>query len=76
MAIRFSVEELRARRGRICTELENRGLYALRCYRQKTDFYLAGYDIFGYCFFAVSAVLRRWPNGFFTRAPERMAVSD
>ncbi len=30
MAIRFSVEELRTRRDRICTELENRGLYALR----------------------------------------------
>ena len=53
MAIHFSVEELCAPRDRVSAELENRGLYALLCYRQKTDVYLTGYEVFGTVTFSV-----------------------
>ncbi|MEM7196667.1 MAG: aminopeptidase P family N-terminal domain-containing protein, partial [Pseudomonadota bacterium] len=51
MAIHFSEAELKQRRDRVCRELQSRGLDALLCFRQETDYYLTGYDTFGYCFF-------------------------
>jgi Xaa-Pro dipeptidase len=75
MAIHFSVEELRARRDRVCAELENRGFHALLCFRQETDFYLTGYDTFGYCFFQCLLLCADGRTVLLTRAPERMAVS-
>ena len=70
MAIHFSVEELRARRDRVCAELKNRGLYALLCFRQETDFYLTGYDTFGYCFFQCLLLCADGRTVLLTRAPD------
>ncbi len=70
MAIHFSKEELQQRRERVCVELEQRGLYGLLCFRQETDFYLSGYDTFGYCFFQCLLLLADGRFALLTRAPD------
>ncbi|MCH7882697.1 MAG: aminopeptidase P family protein, partial [Proteobacteria bacterium] len=70
MAIHFSEEELQQRRDRVCVELEQRGLYGLLCFRQETDFYLSGYDTFGYCFFQCLLLCADGRLALLTRAPD------
>ena len=70
MAIHFSEDELRGRRDRVCQELERRGLYGLLCFRQETDFYLSGYDSFGYCFFQCFLLCADGRMVLLTRAPD------
>ena len=76
MAIHFSVEELCAPRDRVSAELENRGLYALLCYRQKTDVYLTGYEVFGDCYIQCQLHYADGRMFFLTRSSARMAVSN
>jgi Xaa-Pro aminopeptidase len=54
MTIHFSEQELQQRRQRVCDELQRRGLHAMLCFRQESDFYLSGYDTL---FFPVPAAL-------------------
>ena len=70
MAIRFSEQELAQRRDRVCEKLQQRGLDALLCFRQETDFYLTGYDTFGYCFFQCLVVCADGRVALLTRAPD------
>jgi Xaa-Pro dipeptidase len=70
MALHFSEQELGQRRDRVCEELQQRGLHALLCFRQETDFYLTGYDTFGYCFFQCLVVCADGRVALLTRAPD------
>lgn len=70
MAIHFSREELQQRRERVCEELQQRGLYGLLCFRQESDFYLTGYDSFGYCFFQCFVLCADGRHALLTRAPD------
>ena len=60
------------RQDRVCAELENRGLHALLYFRHETDFYLTGYDTFGYCFFQCLLLCTDGRRVLLTRASERM----
>jgi len=70
MAIHFSKEELQQRRDLVCEELRQRGQYALLCFRQESDFYLTGYDTFGYCFFQCLLLCADGRFALLTRAPD------
>ena len=70
MALHFSEAELQQRRDRVCEELQRRGLYAMLCFRQETDFYLTGYDTFGYCFFQCLLLCADGRLVLLTRAPD------
>ena len=70
MALHFSEVELQQRRDRACAELQQRGLHAMLCFRQETDFYLTGYDTFGYCFFQCLLLCADGRIVLLTRAPD------
>lgn len=70
MAIHFDSKELEQRRERVCAELQQRGLHALLCFRQESDFYLTGYDTFGYCFFQCLLLRADGRFALLTRAPD------
>ena len=70
MAIHFSIDELQQRRDRVCRELKERGLSALLCFRQESDYYLTGYDTFGYCFFQCLVLCADGRTALITRAPD------
>ncbi len=70
MTIHFSSIELEQRRARVCEELQQRGLHALLCFRQESDFYLTGYDTCGYCFFQCLLLCADGRFALLTRAPD------
>ena len=70
MALHFSESELQQRRERVCDELQQQGLHAMLCFRQETDFYLTGYDTFGYCFFQCLLLCADGRMMLLTRAPD------
>ena len=70
MALHFSESELQQRRNRVCEELQQQGLHAMLCFRQETDFYLTGYDTFGYCFFQCLLLCADGRMMLLTRAPD------
>ncbi|MCZ6796334.1 MAG: aminopeptidase P family N-terminal domain-containing protein, partial [Gammaproteobacteria bacterium] len=70
MAIHFSEQELKQRRDFACEELQKRGLHALLCFRQESDYYLSGYDTFGYCFFQCLLLCADGRMALLTRAPD------
>jgi Xaa-Pro dipeptidase len=70
MAIHFTIEELGQRRDRVCAELQQRGLFALLCFRQESDYYLTGYDTFGYCFFQCLMLCSDGRMALLTRVPD------
>lgn len=70
MGLHFSREELAQRRQRVCAELQQRGLGALLCFRQETDYYLTGYDTLGYCFFQCLVLCADGRFALLTRAPD------
>ena len=70
MALHFSEGELQQRRDRVCEELQQRDLHAMLCFRQETDYYLTGYDTFGYCFFQCLVLRGDGRMVLLTRAPD------
>ncbi len=70
MALHFSESELQQRRDRVCDELQQKGLHAMLCFRQETDFYLTGYDTLGYCFFQCLLLCADGRMMLLTRAPD------
>jgi len=70
MALHFDSSELEQRRERVCAELQQRGLDALLCFRQESDFYLTGYDTFGYCFFQCLLLCADGRFALLTRVPD------
>ncbi|MFT5505802.1 MAG: Xaa-Pro dipeptidase [Gammaproteobacteria bacterium] len=70
MAIHFNPNELSERRDRVCHELQQQDLHGMLCFRQETDFYLTGYDTFGYCFFQCLFIGADGRIALLTRAPD------
>lgn len=70
MAIHFSLQELKSRRDAACDMLNQRGLHGLLVFRQESDFYLTGFDTFGYCFFQCLYLGVDGTVTLFTRAPD------
>lgn len=70
MALHFSRDELQARRDSACELLQARGLHGLLIFKQESDFYLTGYDTFGYCFFQCLYLGAGGETTLLTRAPD------
>ena len=70
MPIHFDRSELEQRRERASVELQQRGLHALLCFRQESDFYLTGYDTLGYCFFQCLLLCADGRFALLTRSPD------
>ena len=70
MALHFSRQELQERRSRTCAQLNERGLHAILIFRQESNFYLTGYDTFGYCFFQCLYLGANGEVTLLTRAPD------
>ena len=70
MPIHFDRSELEQRRERASGELQQRGLHALLCFRQESDFYLTGYDTLGYCFFQCLLLCADGRLALLTRSPD------
>ena len=51
MAIHFTVGEMAARKRRLLATMAERRLDGLLLFAQESDFWLTGYDTFGFCFF-------------------------
>ncbi len=51
MAIHFSEPELAARKHRLLAEMARRRLDGMLLFAQESDYWLTGYDTFGFCFF-------------------------
>ncbi len=51
MAIHFSPDEMAARKARLLAELAQRRLDGALLFAQESDYWLTGYDSFGFCFF-------------------------
>jgi len=51
MAVHFSVEEMRSRRARLQAALADAKLDGALLFAQESDYWLTGYDSFGFCFF-------------------------
>ncbi len=49
--LHFSTEEFAVRYGRMESELENRGLDGMLIFAPESQYWLTGYDTFGFCFF-------------------------
>jgi len=53
-----------------CEQLRKRGLHGLLIFKQESDFYLTGYDTFGYCFFQCLYLGADGETTLLTRAPD------
>ncbi len=51
MAIHFSPDEMAARKTRLLTAISEAGLDGALLFAQESDYWLTGYDTFGFCFF-------------------------
>lgn len=71
MAIHFTEDELAARRRAVASELVERGLDGLLCFRQESMYWLSGYDTFGYCFFQCLVLDTEGAMTLLTREPDR-----
>ncbi len=70
MSLHFSHSELQQRRQRVIEELDKRGFYGLLCFRQESDYYLTGFDTFGYCFYQCLYIGVDGSLTLLTRAPD------
>ena len=51
MAVHFTPEEMSARMRRLTEAMAARGLDGMLLFAQESDYWLTGYDSFGFCFF-------------------------
>lgn len=70
MALHFSVQELAARRARVCQGMAEASLDGLLIFRQESMYYLTGYDTFGYVFFQCLYLAQDGRMILLTRAPD------
>ena len=71
MILHFDTAELAARRARACEAMAREGLDALLCFRPETQFYLTGYDTFGYVFFQCLVLGADGRMALLTRSADR-----
>ncbi len=70
MGPHFSTEEMEGRLARTRAAIKARGLDALLCFAPETQYWLTGYDTFGYCFFQCLVVGVDGTLALLTRAPD------
>ena len=70
MALHFEAAELAERRAKACAAMAEAGLDALLCFRQESQFYLTGYDTFGYVFFQCLVLGADGRLALLTRSPD------
>lgn len=70
MALHFEATELAERRAKACAAMAEAGLDALLCFRQESQFYLTGYDTFGYVFFQCLVLGADGRLALLTRSPD------
>ena len=70
MPLHFDAAELAERRAKACMAMTEAGLDALLCFRQESQFYLTGYDTFGYVFFQCLVLGADGRMALLTRAPD------
>ncbi len=70
MALHFSTDEFASRCERTCDALKTGGLDGLLMFRQESQYYLTGYDTFGYVFFQCLVLTADGRLVLLTRAPD------
>ena len=70
--LHFAAEELAARRAAAIADMEERGLHALLLFRPESQYYLTGYDTFGYVYFQCIVLRADGRMALLTRAPDRL----
>lgn len=70
--LHFTPEELAARRAAAIATMERRGLHALLLFRPESQYYLTGYDTFGYVYFQCIVLAADGRLALLTRAPDRL----
>ena len=70
MALHFTAEEFARRRARARAAMERAGLDGLLLFRQESQYYLTGYDSFGYVFFQCLYLGAEGAMVLLTRAPD------
>jgi Xaa-Pro dipeptidase len=70
MAIHFSETEMSARKGRLLAAMAGERLDGLLLFAQESDYWLTGYDSFGFCFFQCLYVGADGRVALLTRSPD------
>lgn len=70
--LHFTPAELADRRAAACAALQRAGLDALLLFRPESQYYLTGYDTFGYVFFQCIVLAADGRMALLTRAPDRL----
>ena len=70
--LHFAPAELAARRAAACAAMQRAGLDALLLFRPESQYYLTGYDTFGYVFFQCIVLAADGRMALLTRAPDRL----
>ena len=70
MPLHFSTTELADRRAAACRAMAARGLDAMLIVKPESQFYLTGYDTFGYVYFQALLLTRSGQTALLTRAPD------
>jgi Xaa-Pro dipeptidase len=70
--LHFTADELSARRSAAIADMERQGLAALLMFRPESQYYLTGYDTFGYVYFQCLVLTAHGRLALLTRAPDRL----
>jgi Xaa-Pro dipeptidase len=70
MALHFEPAEFEARKTRVLEEMARRGLDALLLFAPESQYWLTGYDTFGYCFFQCLVVTHGGEFSLLTRSAD------
>ena len=70
MPVHFTAEEMTARQRRLLAAMAERRLDGLLLFAQESDYWLTGYDSFGFCFFQCLFVGADGRVALLTRAPD------
>ena len=70
MAIHFTREEFQQRRDRTCASLRNSGLDGMLLFAPESQYYLTGYDTFGFSMFQCMVLNANGEVALYTRLPD------
>ena len=70
MALHFTIQEFKNRKGNVLREMHNAEIDALLMFKQESMYWLTGYDTFGYVFFQCLVLDKSGNIILLTRAPD------
>ncbi len=76
MTTHFDAEEFQERQTRCCTALSDAGLDALLIFAPESQYWLCGYDTFGYAMFQCMVLTASGDLHLLTRAPDRLQALE